>query len=1002
MKKYLLTILLTLLAAASASATSFIKDVMLIGGTENQVNSLKASLTGQGWTVIGKDLNAGAGGDYIYLLYKSESNDDDINLGYVTDFYISTQSDTAPDTRTVNGRTYYLVPYQGGSDFVNSKGDLNRGAGGDYIHLYYTKEVFSNNRVVSSISFNDTQTGALGANGGSTGYDLNKGADGDYIYMHVTTTTAVALTSVQIGDGTSGAYYLPLIMSRSYSLSQQLYTAEEIGTAGTIKALSFYYRDYNNQPFTKNHIRVYLKHTASSSLSGITTEVVSENNGYTQVYDGAFSATGEGWIDLQLDTPYEYDGNNNLIVCCYDYGSNAYTGAQTFSVHNAPGKAWSYGSDVSIDLGNGYTSMYLELRNDIRIDILPNPYRNPINLTVTPFTENTASVSWSAPSGSTPAISGYKWQYKKSDESAWSTLTSTTGTTADLTGLSAFTEYMFRVKVIYNTGESSFSILRFVTAVELPYDCGFENGMPGWSQVDHNHYYNVDLTGISEEAKHDGSYGYMFRCYDENPIPQYLISPGLPGDTPILVSFYFRNFASSSFERFQVGYSTTTRDIDAFEWGEEITEQSTEWTRYENYFPVGTQYVAVKYISNLYQLFLDDFEFTAYSPYERPTGLSVSELKDQSVTLQWDELYYASGYAYQYRQLNGSNWSAETSVNGTSATISNLSPNTTYDFRLKALFSGTDASNYVTIRFITEGPMESLPHFQDFENGMGGWRFLGGNGRTGITTSEQHGGSYGFEFDEGSPNAQTLRSPLLEGSAPKVVSFFFKIYSEQTGESIYTGLQSSFQVGWSTTTNRLEDFVVAPEVKANSIFWTKYTLVLPEDVKYVHIMVKDHQPWLYVDDISIDTFEDKIIASYGYFYGKMRYLASFYNKTSDYELPEGAVAYTVAQDGDELVFLRIGDRDSRVIPAGTPVIVVADNESSDTGNTKVLAMTLLSTADVSARPGNILQASEYPVAVSNGKIGDKTVYVLGIKDWVPGFYQFDGDEIPAGKAYILK
>ena len=120
------------------------------------------------------------------------------------------------------------------------------------------------------------------------------------------------------------------------------------------------------------------------------------------------------------------------------------------------------------------------------------------------------------------------------------------------------------------------------------------------------------------------------------------------------------------------------------------------------------------------------------------------------------------------------------------------------------------------------------------------------------------------------------------------------------------------------------------------------------------------------------------------------------------QLPVGTVAYTVVQDGDEWVFLRIGDRDSRVIPAGTPVIVVADMESSDTGNTKVLAMTLLSTADVSARPGNILQASDNPVAVSNGKIGDKTVYVLGVKDWVPGFYLFTGSEIPAGKVYILK
>ena len=51
---------------------------------------------------------------------------------------------------------------------------------------------------------------------------------------------------------------------------------------------------------------------------------------------------------------------------------------------------------------------------------------------------------------------------------------------------------------------------------------------------------------------------------------------------------------------------------------------------------------------------------------------------------------------------------------------------------------------------------------------------------------------------------------------------------------------------------------------------------------------------------------------------------------------------------------------------------------------------------------NILLASDIPIAVTEGKIGDKTVYVLGVKNGVPGFYQFEGNEIPAGKAYILK
>ena len=173
-------------AAAPALAGTFIKDVKVIGGSKSEVNDLKSSLTAQGWVVIDQDLNEGAGGNYIYLLYLPESDDSGTNYGYVSDFYISDSKDS-PDDVTQDGRNYCRVPYDGGNDFVKSKGDLNCKAGGDYIHLYYTTDSFDDYRVVTGISFNDTQSGAVGVNGGSAGYDLNNKAGGKYIYMHLTT-----------------------------------------------------------------------------------------------------------------------------------------------------------------------------------------------------------------------------------------------------------------------------------------------------------------------------------------------------------------------------------------------------------------------------------------------------------------------------------------------------------------------------------------------------------------------------------------------------------------------------------------------------------------------------------------------------------------------------------------------------------------------------------------------------------------------------------------------
>ena len=191
MKKILL-LLVALLATSTVWAADFITDVMVIGGSKSVVNNLKDTYTSQGWTVIDKDLNDGCGSssDYIYLLYKTASNENN-DVGFITGFYISDASGTAPDNVTHDGHTYTLVDYDGSDYFRNSKGDLNShcGSSSAYIHLYYTRDndEYYSSTAVNSISFNDTQSGAVGVNGGTTGYDLNTGAGGDYIYMHAGT-----------------------------------------------------------------------------------------------------------------------------------------------------------------------------------------------------------------------------------------------------------------------------------------------------------------------------------------------------------------------------------------------------------------------------------------------------------------------------------------------------------------------------------------------------------------------------------------------------------------------------------------------------------------------------------------------------------------------------------------------------------------------------------------------------------------------------------------------
>ena len=952
------TLLLALLPTVTAWADEGIKDVMVIGGSESKVNSLKTSLTGQGWHVIDKDLNRGAGGDYIYLLYKSETSNG-VNNGYITDFYISDAKGTAPDNLTHNGRTYTLVSFDGGDSFKESKGDLNRGADGKYIHLYYTTALFPNNRFITGISFNSTQAGAVGVNGGSDGYDLNAGAGGDYIYMHL---------SIFSGRGLPYSYDF-----ETTTLAEEGWTTVDCNQ----------YTKVVERP-NRGHAFHFCN---DNTVSGDTYQylISPEFDGRMAMYvEFDYERGSVVQHDLSFQVGYSTQSND---ISSFTWDSDVVAGRGHFGKTFPQGtkyvaaRAWTTKSFMDIYLDNFNFTV------------------TPVILTLSDCTEHAAKVSWDGPQAG-ETVTGYVYQFKTADASQWSTETSLSASARNVTisGLSAHTDYQFRLKAIYGSSESNYANLSFTTAVELPYSCGFENGMDGWSQVVHS----WEFTGISDQTSYEGARCYRFYGDDATSPSQYLISPRLPGDCAVKMSFYYLNAVYPNTDRFRVGYSTTDSDVGSFTWSDEITAQGHDWELYENDFPERTRYVAIQYPSGQSFFFVDDFSFEVYSTLAGPADLSVSTLTDNGVSFSWScSASGVTGFAYQYKKRNDNAWSSEQNLDGSSRSVAltGLETNTTYDFRIKACY-GSNASNYVTARFTTEGSIEPLPHFQGFENGMGGWRIVNSNGNAGIKSWEPREGSYdfGFAFDqiENDP-PQYLISPQLNVSSESILSFYYQNNADAT-----TAYRTHFNVGWSTTTKNPEDFSWSDEISVAVAAgtWPRFVQRLPQGTKYVAIRLRAGQPWLYLDDISITPVADPV-ATAATVQGQNKYVTTFFDGNTGWKLPEGATAYTAGLDGNEWVFYRIDDGSSRVIPAGTAVVILMDKTSQDTAPTKTLAMTP-TTDSINIQHPNDLLGSDKPQAVTEGKIGESAVYVLGIQNGTLGFYPFSGTEIPAGKAYYLK
>jgi hypothetical protein len=128
------------------------------------------------------------------------------------------------------------------------------------------------------------------------------------------------LEGTLIGEGESTNYYLPSYSYYHYTLSQQIYTPEEIEGSGSITSISYY-----NAGGTKTrNYDIYLMHTDKHSFDSINDWIaVSETD---RVYSGSVTMTNGYWTTIVFDTPFDYNGSSNLAIVIDD-NTGSYTGS---------------------------------------------------------------------------------------------------------------------------------------------------------------------------------------------------------------------------------------------------------------------------------------------------------------------------------------------------------------------------------------------------------------------------------------------------------------------------------------------------------------------------------------------------------------------------------------------------------------------------------------------------------------------------------------------------
>ena len=284
---------------------------------------------------------------------------------------------------------------------------------------------------------------------------------------------ANAQTTVTIGEGTATSNTNPIGTYYNYSITEQLYTADEIGMAGTISSISFYYMGIAAKDLP---ITVYMANVDAEDLtSGISLADANE------VFSGTLSVTTTaGWVTIDLDTPFAYDGTSNLLIgIIKDY------------LYYFSGQSWQ-GTSVSnmarytqSDSAGPYTTGTVpgsaaSVRPNIQIAITAGSgpvCEKPETMEASNVTTNSATLNWTGGSGT------YNVEYMGGTVTEWTSyLTNTTATTANLTGLTPGTNYQYRVQSVCTDGVSGWKSVSFMTMFGIPFVEEFGTAIPtGWS-----------------------------------------------------------------------------------------------------------------------------------------------------------------------------------------------------------------------------------------------------------------------------------------------------------------------------------------------------------------------------------------------------------------------------------------------------------------------------------------------------------------------------------------
>lgn len=501
---------------------------------------------------------------------------------------------------------------------------------------------------------------------------------------------------------------------------------------GVISHLTFY---ITNSPATWGSpvIQIYMGEVEGTTLSGLYGPT---NTIVTIVAEKTLSNT-QAEMEIELDTPYTYEGGNLLIGTYVKTKSDTYK-ATSFSGISAPsGSSWNKYSSYN----SGSAQSFLPKTTFIYTPASGVGCAKPKNLNVEGVSAYNATLTWTAGDDSQDNWDVYvTTSAVEPDENTTPTYQVTECTKA-LTGLTAQTTYNAYVRAVCSATDKSkwakktFTTTRVALTVDAghPYsqnfettnDWGFENGSLTnqwcWGNATNNggekamyisddngisNAYTVNSAAVVYASKlfgfSQGTYVFSFdwRAFGESGYSEcdYLRVALIPGDV---------EFTAGTSLPSGVTASSLPSTWIALDGGHQLNKNGSWLTQ--------TSEVAVSGVYTMVFIWRDDTSSgtqppaavdnigISYMTCPRPTGLTASNVTGRTATLTWTENGTATSWVLQY--ATNSTFSEnleEVNVSGTaSKDLSGLAPETQYFARVKSILGEESSSWSDVINFTT-------------------------------------------------------------------------------------------------------------------------------------------------------------------------------------------------------------------------------------------------------------------------------------------------------------